>query len=240
MNRWKRLTFILSILLNVACALYFIPKLWRTVSESQIPNPKHSYWMDRDQYFELLPEDSLAIVFVGTSITHNFELEEAFKIPHLQNRGINGDDLNGMLRRLDAVTRQNPRAIFFEAGINDLGDARSEPKKLKGLLRELIEASHTKTSGTSDLLVLSLLPVSNRSEEMPEYCSVGMNRKIVETNAHYKDLCETKGLIFIDVHKTFTSHREMNPKFTTDGVHLSGEGYMKLAEILRPYVERYQ
>lgn len=240
MNRWKRLIFILSVLLNAACAFYFVPKIWRKLNESQITMPKISYWMERDHYFELLPEDSLAIVFLGTSITQNFELEEAFRIPHLQNRGINGDQLRGMNRRMGAITRQQPRAIFIEAGINDLGDGECSPEYLRSEMNRLLDRIQVETQGTCEVYVLGLLPVANTSDAMQNYCSPEINAKIKQTNALYRTVCAANGTTYIDVHSAFVADGAIEDSFTTDGVHLSGEGYMKLADILRPYVKKYQ
>ena len=231
---------VISLLLNAACAFYFLPKIWNRLHESQITTPKISYWMERDHYFDLLPEDSLSIVFLGTSITHNFELEESFGVPHLQNRGINGDDLYGITARMDAITRQQPLAIFIEAGINDLGNLQLSPKEIQSLMKNLLDAISKKTYNKTDVFVLSILPVSNQSQSMPNYCSPELNREIEETNRLYKNLCTVKGMNFIDVHSSFISNGEMNPTYTTDGVHLSGEGYMKLSEILQPYINQYQ
>lgn len=193
--------------------------------------------MERDHYFELLSQDSLAIVFMGTSITHNFELEEAFQLPHLQNRGINGDQIPGMIARLEAITRQQPRALFIEAGINDLGDGNADHTVLWDKMNTLILRLNEQLNDSCKVFILSVLPVSNSSENMPNYCSPKMNTEIRKSNQKYQDLCDVFHLTYIDLHAEFAVNGEMNPALTTDGVHLNGEGYILLGELLRPYVE---
>jgi lysophospholipase L1-like esterase len=210
------------------------------LNASQVTLENNDYWMERDVYFEVLPADSEAIVFLGTSITHNFELTEHFAVPHLQNRGINGDNLRGMLHRMAPILSQRPNKIFIEVGINDLGADLLASEVVADDLKTLILRMNASVDSSCQLYVLSILPVRNSAEEMSTYCSPEMNTKIDSVNILYRDYCSRMGIPFIDAHQAFVHQGQMKQSYTTDGVHLSGKGYMKLAEILRPYAEDNQ
>lgn len=239
MKRFKSLIFILSLGLNLLVAIYFSYRLWNNNTNSQPASNEYDYWMDRDHYFELLPKDSMSIVFIGTSLTHNFEIEEAFRIAHIQNRGINGDDIEGMINRIDPIIEQQPRAIIIEGGINDLADNKSNDWIISRL-NELIDRILKKTDNSCEISVISILPVANKSITMPSYCTPEMNAKIVRLNAKINELCTKRGSLYIDAYSAFAKNKQMPSLLTTDGVHLSGEGYLKLTSVLHPILKKYQ
>ncbi len=69
-------------------------------------------------FFKILPHDTTDIVFLGTSLTHNFPLQEFFKDCRLENRGIIGNTTTDMIGRLSEITDGRPSKIFIEAGTN--------------------------------------------------------------------------------------------------------------------------
>ncbi|MGZ4043897.1 MAG: GDSL-type esterase/lipase family protein, partial [Bacteroidia bacterium] len=84
------------------------------------PAKKNAYWLNRDELFECFPTDTNSIIFLGTSLTQQFELAELFHNSTIKNRGIVGDVTESALLRLGPVVRCRPKKIFIELGINDL------------------------------------------------------------------------------------------------------------------------
>ena len=83
------------------------------------------------ELFESLSRNSHSIVFLGNSLTQNFELSEFFPNHKIKNRGINGDVSAGILNRVKSITALHPSKIFIEMGINDLGTGVSNDRILK-------------------------------------------------------------------------------------------------------------
>ena len=77
-------------------------------------------WGQRASLFETLGTDSASIVFFGNSLTHGCEWHELFGNPHILNRGINGDTVDGLRERRSAVTDGHPAKIFLLCGVNDI------------------------------------------------------------------------------------------------------------------------
>jgi hypothetical protein len=77
------------------------------------------YWHSKDM-FDHLTYSRNEIVFLGNSITDSAEWFEIFNNKRCRNRGISGDVTEGILLRLDAVSKLKPSSIFLLIGINDL------------------------------------------------------------------------------------------------------------------------
>lgn len=189
----------------------------------------------RKELFNHLSIQRNSIVFLGTSLTEQFELGELFKNTNICNRGINGDDTPKMLNRLTVITQAHPEKIFLEAGINDI----AEGTKIETVLvnyKKLIHTLHQECT-TSKLYVQSILPVNDTG-------GLVINAKIKNADIQYVNnsiqlYCSSNGIPFINTHDQFTVNGKMNPKYciNDDGVHLSGEGYLLWTKILQPYVK---
>mgnify|MGYP000134109124 CR=1 FL=1 len=229
-----------SLLFNLSALIYFAPKIYRKLNDrsNTASDNQSTYSMKRDKYYEVLSPDSNAIVFLGTSLTQNFEIHEAFKNEHTQNRGINGDWTRGMRNRLNPIIQEQPKKIFIETGINDIGDRNLSKEAILSEFRLLINDIQENSEETQ-IYVNSILPVSNKNQGMVGYSGTKINETIVELNSQIQNLSEQLGFTFIDTHSFFAQNGEIRPQFTIDGVHLSGEGYIRWAEILTPYVNEF-
>lgn len=234
MNRTLKLVLIASLLLNAVAGIRY---LLRNFQNPPIDNTTHAFWMGRDQYLEMLPPDSLAYVFLGTSITHNFELNEHYPYVHIQNRGINGDELPGMQQRLTSILKERPLKLFIEAGINDLGSAGKRPQAIAAEMKKLIRSARSACGDRLHIYVISVLPVRNSSTEMTGYCSPEINHKIERLNELYREICADEKVTYIDAYTPLAEDGQLRGEYSVDGVHLSGKGYLRFADALFEYVK---
>ena len=189
--------------------------------------------MQRDKYLNTLPIDTNSIVLIGTSLTHNFEIQETAG-PEVKNRGINGDNLIGIINRLKNVTDAKPKRIILEAGINDIGDLNHTNDQIITNYKKLLSAIQ-KTTPETDLIITSLFPVADSSERMKTYCSPETNLQISELNKKLESLSNKYNAQFLNFHKSFTLNNELNSKYSMDGVHFSAEGYNLWQKLILPY-----
>ena len=64
------------------------------------------------------------------------------------------------------------------------------------------------------------------------------NDKIQSINKKLEQYAEEEGITFINLYDEFVnSDNEMTLKYTTEGLHLSSLGYLKLTNILLPYLQ---
>lgn len=227
----------LSLLLNFACAFFF-GRLYlvKASSTTYVPPPKLPYYMSRDKLFEDLPADSNAVVFLGNSLTQYYELAEFFPGVRIKNRGIHGDMMEKVLLRLAPIIQSKPKKIFIELGVNDVEQLIPQ-EKLMAMYARLLDTLKA-TCPATRIYVQSLLPVADTSLYVPSsYCSPQTNKKIIATNGALRSLAGQKKLPFVDLHERFVHNGQLNPAYSVDGVHLSGEGYKLWTKTIKPYVE---
>lgn len=232
-----KIILILSLVLNVALGLYVVFRQTNPSADDKTESLSQSnmtYFLNRDELFDVLPKDSNAIVFIGNSLTQYFELNEFFKNTNIKNRGIAGDFIDGVTNRLESVIQMQPKKIFIEIGINDLGAGISKDtvifkyQKLINLL--VLKLPNTK------IYVQSLFPTEIGSVNFPTHCTKKVNEDIVMINAELLKYSEQRQITFVDTYHSFVLNGVLNPKYSVDGVHLNGTAYKLWAEIVKPYV----
>jgi lysophospholipase L1-like esterase len=58
-------------------------------------------------------------------------------------------------------------------------------------------------------------------------------------NARLKKVAEKYGAVYIDLYSAFTNGADkLNPKYTNDGLHLTGDGYILWKSLIKKYVKK--
>lgn len=192
-------------------------------------------YYQRASLFEELPVSKSDIVFLGNSITHYGEWNEIFNNKRVKNRGISGDIVQGVFDRLDPILKGNPKKIFLLIGINDVSHNVSADSVVRGIAK--IASRISKESPRTKLYIQSVFPVSDIFGKFLGTTVQG--GVVIEINNGLKRLCEDKGLTYIDVYSVLksTDSEKLNPKYTNDGLHLLGEGYMVWKKVLEKYIK---
>jgi len=193
---------------------------------------KSTYYEQRRTLFEQLPNTKKEIIFLGNSITDGSEWAELFQNKRIKNRGISGDVTEGVLYRLDEVTESKPAKVFLLIGINDLARNISKETVFENISG--IASSIREQSPKTRVFVQSILPVNPAFDKFTGHCS--KTEEVKWINGKLEELCEQQGFQYVDLFTHFTNENDdfMNPEFTNDGLHLTGEGYRKWAEIIKP------
>jgi lysophospholipase L1-like esterase len=202
---------------------------FRALFSDPSPSPpvlQDPHWVNRESLFlKLPPLASRPIVFLGDSLTEFGEWNELFGGKGLIiNRGISADTTSGVLSRLDAVIAMHPRAVFLMIGTNDL---------LLGLKPEETAQNYKLIMGR--LRMASPAPVVYAQSILPVAESIKQrsNKRIMDVNEQIKSAAAGKGVVYVDLYKDFVSGFSLNPKLSSDGLHLNGEGYALVAAWLR-------
>ena len=191
-----------------------------------------TYYHQRRTLFEQLPDTRNEIIFLGNSITDGGEWHELFNNPRVKNRGISGDVTEGVLYRLDEVTRSKPQKVFLLIGINDL--ASGIPKETVfgniGKIAQQIRTSSPKT----EVYIQSILPVNNSFAKFQGHTS--KTEEVLWINQQLKQRCLNEGFIYVDLFSHFkcSDSNLMNPSYTNDGLHLTGDGYLLWHDLVAP------
>lgn len=169
------------------------------------------------------------IVLFGDSLTYRGDWSGLSERMSVANRGINGDMIDGLEHRIDQIVPMQPRALFLLVGINDLSvRMRPEVYEAYGRLldRLMLELPDT------EIYVQSILPVRD------DLRRIMSNDVIALVNGQIKQMCDARGLCYIDVYTEMLNpeERRLYYNYQLDGLHLSEQGYDVWGQVIKPYV----
>ena len=206
--------------------------LFAQISDAQ--TQKYStFYIQRSSLFIKLAITSKDIVFIGNSITNGAEWNELFPQKRVKNRGISGDTSEGVFDRLDAVVKGKPAKKVILIGVNDISrEIKVETIVLN--MKRIVEKIQ-KESPKTKIYIQSILPVNPDFEMFKGHMKPEL---IKEINQFYQNIAQEYKVNYIDLYSYFLEDGtdKMNKKYTNDGLHLLGEGYLLWREIVKPYL----
>jgi lysophospholipase L1-like esterase len=173
------------------------------------------------------------IVFVGDSITQDFNVCEYFKGYHVYNRGIGGDTTEGLLKRLDvSIAALKPSQVFIQMGTNDLELLEATADEIYKRMCEVVTYIKTHVKHT-EIYLISLYPVN----PLMDKTTVGRrtNENIQRTNSLIKNI---DGITFINIYDKLIKEAVLNPDYSLEGLHLNQEGYEVVSKVIKPYLKK--
>lgn len=193
------------------------------------------YHDQRRSLFEVLPICSSDIVFLGNSITDGCEWSELFDNRHVKNRGISADRTAWLLERLDPIIEGHPRKLFLMIGTNDLAGGMT-PEQIVADIARLIDRFQRESKWTK-IYVQSILPVNG--DDFSKYPNhYAHSHLIVPTNKLLEALCDEKGVTYLDIWGALADDEgRLDKRYTNDGLHLMGEGYLVWRDAIKSYVK---
>jgi lysophospholipase L1-like esterase len=220
-----------SIIFSVGMAVGFyelppIPEL-KSIRQALLPSWRAlsreggGYYSSRRQMFEDLPIGQ-QVLMLGDSLTESGPWSELFPSIRIGNRGISGDTSAGARERLSNIVASRPKAVFVMVGINDL----TSDVPLEAIIENVMNIAERLSAAEIKPFVQSTLFVRD----------VGSNGRILELNLKMQDNCQRRDIVYIDLNHELAPDGALAAQYTWDGVHLSGQGYLKWAEIITPHL----
>jgi lysophospholipase L1-like esterase len=190
------------------------------------------YYWSRKTHFETLPQSNADIVFLGDSLTDSCEWQEFFRNAAIKNRGISGDTTKGILNRIDEVVEVQPQKLFIMIGINDINQGREVDAILSDY--EVILRTFKERIPQTQVFVQSILPVNNQ-----KFVNIGVNKKVMEINSKLREFSQKFSFQYIDLYSGFLDgNNQLDARYTIDGIHLNGQGYLAWKKMIEPEVEQ--
>jgi lysophospholipase L1-like esterase len=189
------------------------------------------YYLTKKSIFETQKNNSNAIVFLGDSITDNYDWYEEFQNINIQNRGISQDTTDGVLNRLDDIVAEKPKKIFLMLGINDLGQSKTVNYIINNY-DNIINKIKTESPDTI-IYIQSVLPI-NKSLNGSGVINI---EDIIKLNTNLQQLSNCQNIIYIDIYDSVKDDdNNLNKSLTYDGTHLNGEGYKIWIYLIKNYI----
>ncbi len=163
------------------------------------------------------------IVMLGDSITASARWHEMFPASRIINRGIGGDTLAGLAKRLQSTIKAQPDKIFIMIGINDIYGENSVSYMIEKYVNIVkILSPHAK------VFVQSTLACNGDS------CTPARQNTVAAINHELLGMCQQQNCTFIDLNQKFAPDGRLLEGLTTDGMHLNGPGFKLWQSILIP------
>jgi lysophospholipase L1-like esterase len=185
----------------------------------------------KTSHLNTLPITEGKIIMLGNSITAECQWAELMQNPDIINRGVIGDGTGDILERIDPIIAAKPKKVFLLIGVNDL--MYLPLSKIKEYYEKIVSRIITETP-TTQLYLESILPIHNDLRRN------GMkNEDINMLNTFIEQLSQKYHLTYIDLSSKFkNTEGSIQQKFSLDGIHLNGEGYLLLKNIVQPIINQ--
>ncbi len=241
------LSLIANIILGVTLLVWFFGERYVDQSDSAFPEPSPaqaasthkavSQRLNYDQWLEILTKEAKAavknkpdrlMVLAGDSLSLWFPSDLLPNEYLWLNQAISGENSTGLLRRLKIFEKTNPQAIFVMIGINDLMKGISDQELLNHYSQMLKDLRQTHPD--SKIVMQSILPRADESivtaESRQQLLKIS-NDRIRTINQKLAAMTQSAGASYLDLQPIFADERGfLRPDLTTDGLHLSQQGYL--------------
>ena len=221
---------------------------YRTVSVTPAPLEESwslDWWMPRhrDKLAEIARRrtagEATDLVFIGDSITHNWEKEQAplwqqfYGKYHPLNLGYGGDRTENVLWRLQngEVDGIAPKVAVLMIGTNNTGLRNDDPEvTVAGIRRDLDELR--KRLPQTRVLLLAIFP---RGPDAAD----GLRQVNARINALLPTLADNKQVFYLDINAAFLApDGSLSRDIMPDLLHPNAEGYRRWARAMQPTLER--
>ncbi len=191
-------------------------------------------YVERMKYFEENPLKYGQIVFLGNSLTQGGKWETYLPGKNIANRGISGDNTEGILARLDEIVKSKPSKLFIEAGVNDISLNRSNEMIIDNY-RKIIKTIKQQSPSTQ-ICITSVFPINKNVSKYKRL--TGKESQILELNKQLKKLAKKTNAQYVDVFPQLMDDKGMLRKeYTADGLHLTTQGYEVWRDKLLEYIQ---
>lgn len=228
----KKVFLIIAIVLAVALiagvVYYFAVIVPEQKQQEEFQKMLDQYYADKlalyRQENEQYADYEVDVAFLGDSLTDGYDLAKYYPQFKTANRGIGGESTYGLEARLQvSVYDLKPKVAVMLIGANNMDTMMEDYEDiLMGLQENLPETK---------IVLLSLTSMSGewgRKNQLAAY-----------NNVLIRKLAEKYGFTFVDIYAPLmdVTTGQIRESYTTDGGHLTHEGYVVFTETLTPVLE---
>lgn len=215
--------FAAGIILRPA-VVFYKNKLLFNLNEDRQTHPDYFYSARRRSNISAIGSNR-PVVFLGDSRIEEADWSELLGRSDVSNRGISGDTVGAVLRRLDEAIPTAARVCVLQAGFNDV--YQGEPvERVVERLKELIV--RVQSEKKANVVVTSVILSGQTYRHM--------NDNLRSLNESLQAFCDESGLVWINLNDLFCPNGFLAKEFTIDDIHLNGKAYRMMAESLKSHL----
>ena len=183
------------------------------------------YYKHRKSQFEqLMNNERYETMMLGDSITDEGQWDELLDNTKVQNRGISGDTTDGVLDRLNSISK-GIKQVFIMIGVNDI----MRGKEVDEVYANYLKIIQTFKDKNIKVYIQSTLYIG-------ESRKANFNPKIEELDARLEKYASENQITFINLNPIFAPQKVLKKEFTSDDLHLNGTAYKLWTEQIRKYL----
>ena len=182
------------------------------------------YYKHRKSQFEqLMNNERYETMMLGDSITDEGQWDELLDNTKVQNRGISGDTTDGVLDRLNSISK-GIKQVFIMIGVNDI----MRGKEVDEVYANYLKIIQTFKDKNIKVYIQSTLYIG-------ESRKANFNPKIEELDARLEKYASENQITFINLNPILAPQKVLKKEFTSDDLHLNGTAYKLWREQIRKY-----
>ncbi len=191
----------------------------------------------KEEVVEKVIDDNF--LFLGDSITEQYDLKAYFKDYPVVNSGVSGDFTSSIVVDMKKrVYDYNPSKVFLLIGINDLRK-KTEISEIVSNIKEIVELIK-ENRPYSEIYLESIYPINKTDDDKisDDVRDIEFdNDKVMEVNDLLKDLAKDEKITYVDLYNILIDDDgNLNISYTKDGLHISSEGYEVITNELMKYI----
>ena len=170
----------------------------------------------RSDFFKYF-SPNVDVVMIGDSLTELGIWSEIFPNVKIANRGIASDKTEDVLNRIDTILDVNPSKALIMMGIIDIHSSID----INTIMENYIKLIKKLEAENVEVIVQSTIECSK--------IRCGENLiKLRKLNSKLEKYCGENQILFVDLNKSLSTISEgLIKKYTWDGIHLTGNGYLE-------------
>lgn len=170
----------------------------------------------RSDFFKYF-SPNVDVVMIGDSITQLGIWNEIFPNVKIANRGVASDTTENVLNRIDTILAVNPSKALIMMGIIDIHSSIN----IDTIMENYIKLIKKLEAENIEVIVQSTIECSINT------CGENLI-KLRKLNLKLKKYCEENQILFVNLNKGLSTISEgLIKKYTWDGIHLTGSGYLE-------------
>lgn len=202
----------------LAIKQFFLPSQVAVVAYSD-------YYQQKKFLFDTDKNNQYDVVFVGDSLTDDADWTVLLPQSVVANRGVQGDTVQGVLNRLDSVYSTGAEKAFVLIGTNDILQGKSVDYIIRHYQKIIDQLVDKKIS----VYIQSCLYFG--ASQLP------FNPVVTELNQRLKAIAgDAEQVHYIDINASLAISSQRIQSYTYDDIHLTGEAYLKWAELLSAHL----
>lgn len=179
------------------------------------------------------------VVFMGNSITEGWVRThpEFFKTNGYIGRGISGQtSYQFLLRFREDVINLSPALVVINAGTNDVAE-NTNPYNEDYTFGNIVSMVELAKANKIKVILTSVLPAAAFKWRME---IKDAPQKIQALNARIEAYAKANKIPFVTYYKAMVAgdNQALNPQYTKDGVHPTGEGYDIMEPLIKAAIDK--